>query len=213
MTKIQVERWRLYSSGYTACTEVLDKPMLGNVQLTTPSWKHHWFGSVELLMSWSESPNFSGVLLVNPSQVIHSPKLGWHFCKMALITLQIKMLKYLYLKHFCQSNKIKWVTLSSKQHSCLELGVSLDKNILREEQLKDPAYVDTLCWVRQGHRPDLKFLWGNFESMVFQDGLLKKKVDTLLDGSSLVTVYVPATLRREGIWQCQDASIAGHWKL
>ena len=90
--------------------------------------------------------------------------------------------------------------------------------------MKDPAYVDALCWIRQGSRPgrqivssglDQKFLWSNYECLVFQDRLLYKRVGPLTDGSSLVSVYVPASLRKEVICQCHDTRTAGNfynWK-
>ena len=80
-------------------------------------------------------------------------------------------------------------------------GVSLDRDILRQEQLKDPASVDAFCWLRAGKKPekaeilpaslDTKFLWGNFDCLILQDGLICKQVGPLVDGSSKTTVYVP----------------------
>jgi transposase InsO family protein len=109
--------------------------------------------------------------------------------------------------------------------SWLEGEVSLNRSVLKEEQCKDPASVDAFCWVLKGHRPDkeeilssgveTKFLWGNFDCLVIQDGLLCGKVGPLVDGSSKVTVYVPPALRKEVIHQCHDTRTAGHfyyWK-
>ena len=48
------------------------------------------------------------------------------------------------------------------------------------------------------------FLWRHFECLVVQDGLLYKQKGPLVDGSSLVKVYVPATLRKEVIQQCHN---------
>ena len=50
----------------------------------------------------------------------------------------------------CQTSK---VSKRGTPPSWMETGVCLDKVILREEQLKDPACVDALCWIRQGSRP------------------------------------------------------------
>ena len=101
----------------------------------------------------------------------------------------------------------------------------MSKNVLKEEQLKDPACMDALCWIRQGQRPerdnisssvlDLKFLWGSFECLVVQDRLLYKQIGPLVDGSSQCMIYVPATLRKEVIRQFHDVKTAGHlhyWK-
>jgi transposase InsO family protein len=109
--------------------------------------------------------------------------------------------------------------------SWLEGGVCLDKCVVRDEQLKDPASVDAICWLQSGHRPekadilssglDLKFLWGNYDTLVLQDGLLCRKVGPLFDGSTKVTVYVPPSLRREVTRLCHDTKTAGHfyfWK-
>ena len=109
--------------------------------------------------------------------------------------------------------------------SWLEGGVCLDKNVLMDEQLKDPASVDALCWLRQGKRPDRegilsygldqKFLWGNFETLIVLDGLLCKRIGPLIDGTVKTTVYVPPSLRKEVLKQCHDTKTAGHfyfWK-
>ena len=109
--------------------------------------------------------------------------------------------------------------------SWLEAGVSLNKDVLRQEQRKDPACVDAYCWLLKGQRPekeqilssglDTKTLWGNFACLVIQDGLICKKIGPLVDGSSKVTVYVPPSLRREVIRQCHDTRTSGHfyyWK-
>ena len=83
------------------------------------------------------------------------------------------------------------VSKSGTTLSWMEGGVCLDKDVLREEQLKDPAYVDTLCWIRPGSRPgkdeipssglDQKFLWSNYKYLVIQDGLLCKHVGPLAE--------------------------------
>ena len=109
--------------------------------------------------------------------------------------------------------------------SWMEGGVCLDKDVLRDEQCKDPASVDAMCWLKQGARPrreevlalglDHKFLWGNFEVLKLQEGLLCRVIGPLVDGTTRVTVYVPPSLRREIMSQCHDARTAGHfyyWK-
>ena len=121
-----------------------------------------------------------------------------------------------------QVSKVRTMTRSQRPQgskkgaspSQLEGGVCLNNNILLEKQLKDPACLDTLCWIRQGQRPeideillsglDLKFLWGNFECFVVQDGLLYKQIGPLVDGLSQRTVYVPVILRKEVIWQFHE---------
>ena len=59
----------------------------------------------------------------------------------------------------------------------------------------------------------MKFLWGNFECLVVQVGLLCKQVGPLVDASNLVTVYLSATLRRVVIVQCHGMRTAGHEML
>ena len=122
-------------------------------------------------------------------------------------------------------NRLPQGSKTSASPSWLEGGVCLNKDILRDEQLKDPASVDALCWVKNGKKPekeailslglDHKFLWGNFDCLIIQDGLLCKKVGPLIDGSSRTTVYVPPVLRRELLKQCHDTKTSGHfyfWK-
>ena len=104
--------------------------------------------------------------------------------------------------------------------SWLEGGVYLDREFLREEQLKDPACVDALCWIKNSQKPERKeilstginqkVLWASFDCLVIQDGLLYKQVGPLTDGSGLMTVYCPASLRKEMIRQCHDTRTAGH---
>ena len=104
-------------------------------------------------------------------------------------------------------------------------GVQLTRDILRQEQLKDPASVDAFCWLRAGKKPskqeiiatglDTKYLWGNFDCLVVENGLICRKIGPLTDGTSSTTVYVPPSLRKEVLRQCHDARTAGHfyyWK-
>jgi len=109
--------------------------------------------------------------------------------------------------------------------SWLEGGVNLSKAVVRDEQLKDPAAVDALCWLQQGQKPgkdqilsagvDTKFLWSNFDCLLVKDGVLYKQIGPLVDGSTQSTVYVPPSLRKESIRLCHDTQTAGHfyfWK-
>ena len=109
--------------------------------------------------------------------------------------------------------------------SWMEGGVCLDETTFKDEQFKDPASVDALCWLRQGKRPDRegilsagldqKFLWGNFDTLIVLDGLLCKRIGPLVDGTVKTTVYVPPSLRKEMIKQCHDTKTSGHfyyWK-
>lgn len=109
--------------------------------------------------------------------------------------------------------------------SWLEAGICLDRQVLKEEQLKDPACVDAMCWLRQQGRPerseilstglDAKFLWGNFDCLVIQDGLLCKQVGPLVDGTVKTTVYVPPMMRKRVMELCHDTRTTGHfyfWK-
>ena len=104
-------------------------------------------------------------------------------------------------------------------------GVCLDRDVLRQEQLKDPASVDAFCWLRSGKKPekqeilpaglDTKFLWGSFDCLVLEDGLIWRKIGPLSDGTTTSTVYVPKSLRKEVLRQCHDTRTAGHfyfWK-
>ena len=104
-------------------------------------------------------------------------------------------------------------------------GVCLDKDVLRQEQLKDPASVDAFCWLRSGQKPekqdilaaglDTKYLWGNFDCLALTDGLICKKTGPLTDGTTHTVIYVPQSLRKEVLKQCHDTRTAGHfyfWK-
>ena len=74
----------------------------------------------------------------------------------------------------------------------MEGEVCLDRKVLREEQLKDPARVEAFCWLQKSSRPDkgeilpndidTKFLWGNFDCLVVQEDMKVK-------------VYVPPVLK------------------
>ena len=52
--------------------------------------------------------------------------------------------------------------------SWLEGEVCLDKNVLREEQLKDPASVDAFCWLQSGSRPGKEdpVVWNRHQVLV-----------------------------------------------
>ena len=89
--------------------------------------------------------------------------------------------------------------------SWMEGGVILDQSMLRDEHLKDPACMDALFWLQKGQKLDkesilssgldLKYLWGNFDCLVLQNGLVYKRIGPLVDGSSQTTVYMPPALR------------------
>ena len=93
-------------------------------------------------------------------------------------------------------------------------GVILDAKVLGEEQWKDPAIVDGMCWLAAGVRPekstvmpgnvDTKYIWSNFDVLVIKDGLLCKQVGPLHNGKMQVTVLVPPSLRREVMRMCHD---------
>ena len=112
-----------------------------------------------------------------------------------------------------------------KDTSWCQGGVDLDRELLREEQLKDPACVDALLWLQAGQRPsreeimplsaDHKFLWGNLDAIEEEQGLLAQKIRPLICGAAQTHYYVPASLRRTVISKCHNAITAGHfyyWK-
>ena len=107
----------------------------------------------------------------------------------------------------------------------MEGEVCLDREVLREEQLKDPPSVEAFCWLQKGIRldkeeilltsMDTKFLWENFDCLVVQDGLICKKIGSLVDSFTKVTMCVTLALRKELIHQCHDTKTVGHlyfWK-
>ena len=81
--------------------------------------------------------------------------------------------------------------------------------------------MDTFCWLQKGSRPergellstgiDTKFLWGNLDYLVVEDGLICKKIGPLVDSSTKVTVHVPQVLRKKVICQCHNTKTAGHF--
>lgn len=109
--------------------------------------------------------------------------------------------------------------------SWLQGGVKLDRNLVRDEQWKDPACIDALIWLRQGSKPSKeevkslssthKFLWATFDSLKDENGLLVRKIKPVISGAEQTVVIVPESLRREAISKCHDAPTSGHfyyWK-
>jgi hypothetical protein len=114
---------------------------------------------------------------------------------------------------------------STPRTSWIEDGVKLGKNLIREEQWKDPACVDALIWLQRKERPNKKdirpmgafhkFLWATFDSLEDQHGLLVRKISPELSGKEQVVTIVPESLRRECISKCHDLPTSGHfyyWK-
>ena len=104
-------------------------------------------------------------------------------------------------------------------------GVCLDRDVLRQEQLKDPASVDAFCWLQTGKKPekqeilsaglDTKFLWGCFDCLALEDGLICRKIGPMTNGTTQTSFYVPPSLRKEVLKQCHDTRTSGHfyyWK-
>lgn len=98
------------------------------------------------------------------------------------------------------------------------------RTLVMEEQLKDPACVDAMCWLQQGMRPvkadilrlgmDHKFLWDNFDVLTVEDGILKRKLVPKMSPAQTVCV-VPPTLRKVVMEQCHATKTTGHfyfWK-
>lgn len=104
-------------------------------------------------------------------------------------------------------------------------GLPIDKEILRAEQLKDPACVDALCWLQTGSRPekeeilrmglDHKFLWGNMDALEAPDGVLQRKVQPKMCGPERIERFVPPALRKKIMTLCHSTVTTGHfyfWK-
>ena len=104
-------------------------------------------------------------------------------------------------------------------------GITLDRDLLRDEQWKDPAVVDALVWLRHGIKPerqnilslsaDHKFLWANLDVLQEQDGLLVRTIQPKIGGTVHSRVVMPRTMRREAISRCHDTATGGHfyfWK-
>jgi len=104
-------------------------------------------------------------------------------------------------------------------------GVNLDRRLLQEEQMKDPACVDAMLWIQNGQKPtreeimplsgEHKFLWGNFDTLAIEGSLLVRHRRPLISAPEQTHIIIPATLRRRVISLCHDSPISGHfyyWK-
>ena len=99
-------------------------------------------------------------------------------------------------------------------------NLDLNPDHIRAKQMADPL-LDEIChWVKAGCRPnfsdishegkELKFYWGQFESLRLMDGLLVRE----LDRPNLPVkrqVLLPPTLREEALKLCHSALSAGHF--
>ena len=111
---------------------------------------------------------------------------------------------------------------AAQPRSWLGQGVTLDKALLVDEQLKDPAVVDAMLWKQSGVKPpredvmalsfDHKFLWENYEALAVDgDGLLIFRRELLVSGQIQEKAYVPPVLRKQVISLCHDTVTSGHF--
>ena len=114
----------------------------------------------------------------------------------------------------------------NKSDSWMAGGACISRSTLWEEQRKDTAVIDALCWLKDGSsKPpresimaaglDAKFLWANFDALVIVDGILCRKLGPLRDGSVRTTAYAPQSLRKQIMKLCHDNKTGGHfyfWK-
>jgi len=104
-------------------------------------------------------------------------------------------------------------------------GVPISRELVREEQSKDPACADAISWLEQGEKPsreeilrlgeDHKFLWGNLDVLEVAEGVLQRRMTPSLSGLAQVSVVVPPSLRQKVIQLCHRPKTAGHfyyWK-
>ena len=56
---------------------------------------------------------------------------------------------------------------------------------------------------------DLKFYWGQFQSLKIQDGILVRELSRELFGPKL-QILVPREMRNEVLHQCHEVPTAGH---
>ena len=86
---------------------------------------------------------------------------------------------------------------------------------LEEEQDKDEELVKVKSWVRHQERPMkekvsldghvVQRLWGQFDSLALQDGVLVRKA---VEGGRSLQYVVPAQSREEVVRRCHEG---GHW--
>ena len=86
-------------------------------------------------------------------------------------------------------------------------------------QEADPVLAMVRTWVQQGKRPEfveissegreIKFYWGQFDSLLIRDGLLVREVPRVAQ-SPKTQILVPHSMRREILEQSHDVKTAGH---
>ena len=101
-------------------------------------------------------------------------------------------------------------------------GTPLDPDAIKTAQSADPILAEVATWISRGHRPDyqqiahhgaqLKFLWGQFDSLRQVGGILVRDVN-LPNLTSRRQVLIPPTLKDDCLRQCHDTVTAGHFGI
>ena len=90
---------------------------------------------------------------------------------------------------------------------------------MQAAQDRDPVLSRVKTWVQASERPkfddislegrDLKFYWGQFQSLKFQDGILVRELERELFGPKL-QILVPCEMKEDILRECHEARTAGH---
>jgi hypothetical protein len=96
----------------------------------------------------------------------------------------------------------------------------LDLRTIVDAQSADPAVCDAIEWLRGDRKPswhevalagiDVKFLWSQFSSLRFENGVLFRELPSL-NGFVKRQFILPSALRKEALDACHDNLTAGHF--
>ena len=110
------------------------------------------------------------------------------------------------------------VTPAIQQGSNWMTSADFDLQTFKVQQDHDPVTAEVKTWVEQGHRPtfenisftgvEVKFLWGQFDSLCIQNSLLVRKLES--EFSKKCQVYVPTSLRGQVLEECHSSKTSSH---
>ena len=96
---------------------------------------------------------------------------------------------------------------------------TFDLSDLQTAQDRDPVLSRVKTWVQAEKRPnfddislegrDMKFYWGQFQSLQLRDGILVRELERELFGPKY-QILVPLSMREQVLKECHEARTAGH---
>ena len=97
-------------------------------------------------------------------------------------------------------------------------SMNLDQKVIQSHQEQDPVTSEVIMWIEKGQRPEystiscagreIKFLWGQFNSLQIQNNLLVRKLKTFQDVK--IQIYIPPSLRDEVLDKCHGTTTSAH---